>query len=154
LNGSKVYDAAMGDDKTFMIGEAAARAGVSADTIRYYERLGVLEPARRSANGYRYYSQSVVERVLFIRSAIQFGFEVKQLAGFLKRCNSGHPPCVAVRAEGARLLDEMDRRLAELTIARGTMAEMLATWDDRLAHTPGGSPAYLLWSAASMRKPQ
>ena len=139
---------------TFTIGEAAARAGVSPDTIRYYERLGVLEPAPRSANGYRYYSQATVERVLFIRIAIQFGFGVKQLAGFLKRCETGHPPCVAVRAEGARLLDEMDRRLAELTVARETMAETLAKWDDRLAHTPAGSPAYLLWSAASMRKPQ
>jgi MerR family transcriptional regulator, copper efflux regulator len=141
-------------DRTFTIGEAASRAGVSADTIRYYERLGVLKPAPRSANGYRYYSEAVVDRVLFIRTAIQFGFRVKQLAGFLKRCDSGHPPCGAVRADGARLLNEMDRRLAELTATRAVMAETLARWDDQLAHTPAGSPAYLLWTAASMRKPQ
>ena len=137
---------------TFTIGEAAARAGVSPDTIRYYERLGVLEPAPRSANGYRYYSQAVVGRLLFIRNAIQFGFRVKQLAGFLKRCDSGHPPCGAVRAEGARLLNEMDRRLTELTAARGMMAETLAKWDDRLDRTPPGARAYLLWNAASIPK--
>jgi DNA-binding transcriptional MerR regulator len=129
---------------TFLIGEAAARAGVSADTIRYYERLGVLAPAPRAGNGYRYYSQAAVDRVLFIRNAIRFGFSVKQLAGFLKRRDSGRPPCQAVRAEGARLLAEMDRQLAELTAARSAMAETLGNWDARLQATPPGTPAHLL----------
>jgi DNA-binding transcriptional MerR regulator len=133
---------------TFLIGEAAARAGVSADTIRYYERHGVLTPAPRAGNGYRYYSQAAVDRVLFVRNAIRFGFSVKQLAGFLKRRDSGRPPCHAVRAEGARLLDEMDRQLAELTAARAAMAETLAGWDARLRSTPAGTPAHLLSTAA------
>ena len=134
----------------FLIGEAAARAGVSPDTIRYYERHGVLTPAPRAGNGYRYYSQAAVDRVLFVRNAIRFGFSVKQLAGFLKRRDSGRPPCHAVRAEGARLLDEMDRHLVELTAARAAMAETLAVWDARLRSTPAGAPAHLLSTAAPL----
>jgi len=136
---------------TFLIGEAAARAGVSADTIRYYERLGMLAAAPRADNGYRYYSQAAVDRVLFVRNAIRFGFGVKQLAGFLKRRDSGRPPCHAVRAEGARLLNEMDRQLVELTAARAAMAETLASWDARLQRTPEGTPAHLLSTAAPLR---
>lgn len=137
-------------DGTFLIGEAAARAGVSPDTIRYYERLGVLKPAPRSDNGYRNYSQAAVDRVLFIRNAIRFGFSVKELAGFLKRCDSGRPPCLAVRAEGARLLSEMDRHLAELTAARAAMAETLAAWDTRLQQAPAGAAVHLLSTVAPL----
>jgi DNA-binding transcriptional MerR regulator len=136
---------------TFMIGEAAARAGVSPDTIRHYERLGVLPPAPRTENGYRYYSEASVERVLFIRNAMRFGFGMKELAGFLKARDAGRPPCRAVRAAGERILTEMDRQLAELTAARSAMAQTLAAWDARLERTPSGAPANLLCTAAPAR---
>jgi DNA-binding transcriptional MerR regulator len=86
--------------------------------------------------------------VLFIRNAIRFGFSVKDLAVFIKKRDSGRPPCHAVRAEGARLLAEMDRQLEELTAARAAMAATLATWDSRLAQTSEGAPAHLLSTPA------
>ena len=129
---------------TFGIGEAALRAGVSPDLIRYYERVGVLPRAPRTAGGFRYYSDETIARLLFVRNAIRFGFTSKELAGFLKARDSGRPPCHSVRAAGQRLLKEMDEHLARLQEARVAMSETLAAWDARLDQTPPGSPAHLL----------
>ena len=130
--------------RAFRIGEAAKRAGVSPDTIRHYERAGLLPAAPRTAGGYRCYSDATVTRVLFVRNAIRFGFSIKQLAGFLRARDNGRPPCRSVRDAGERLLHEMDRQLAELTFTRHAMAETLARWDAKLARTPEGAAAHLL----------
>ena len=129
---------------TFGIGEAARRAGVSPDLVRYYERVGVLPRAPRTSGGFRYYSDETVARLLFVRNAIRFGFTSKELAGFLKARDSGRPPCHSVRAAGQRLLKEMDDHLARLHEAREAMADTLTAWDARLEKTPAGAPAHLL----------
>src|SRR6186997_1938869 len=96
---------------TFGIGEAARRAGISPDLIRYYERVGILPLAPRTAGGYRQYSEETIARMLFARNAIRFGFTSKELAGFLKARAKGQPPCKSVRSAGQKLLDAMDQRL-------------------------------------------
>jgi MerR family transcriptional regulator, copper efflux regulator len=126
------------------IGEAAARAGVSCDTLRYYERQGLLPRPPRTPGGYRDYTESAINRVRFVRNALRFGFAVKQVSAFVKSRDSGKPPCREVRAAAERILDEMDRRIAELTAARADVHRMLAVWDERLAATPAGTPARLL----------
>jgi DNA-binding transcriptional MerR regulator len=126
---------------TCTIGEAAARTGVSADTIRYYERIGLLPAPPRSAAGYRRYADDGIARILIVRSAARFGFSLKELAGFLQSRRDGRAPCRSVRAAGARLLDDVDKRIAELIDARAAMAATLADWDERLAR---GEPARLL----------
>jgi len=133
---------------TFTIGEAAARAGISADTIRYYERVGVLPKPPRSAAGYRCYSDAHVGRMVFVRNAARFGFPLKELAGFLRSRDKGQSPCRSVRAAGDRLLADLDRQIAELTAARTEMDRTLADWDRRLAASPAGTPARLLVSLA------
>jgi DNA-binding transcriptional MerR regulator len=132
----------------FTIGEAAQRAGVTADTLRYYERQGVLPRAHRTAAGYRVYSEAAIERIQLVRSALRFGFAVKQLASFLQACDGGRPPCRQVRAAGGQLLDEMERRIAEMTAARDRMRVTLADWDRALDEAPAGVPARLLTSIA------
>jgi DNA-binding transcriptional MerR regulator len=130
--------------RAMMIGEAAKRVGVSADTMRHYERTGLLPRAPRTAGGYRYYSETAVARALLVHNAIRFGFSIKALAGFLHARDHGRPPCRSVRTAGERLLREMDRQLSELAAARHSIAETLARWDATLARTPDGSPAHLL----------
>ena len=130
----------------FTIGEAAARAGVSADTVRYYERQRVLPRPQRTAAGYRLYSNDVVDRIRLVKNAVGFGFAVKELAAFLKACDAGHPPCHKVRHAGGALLAEMDRRLAEMTTARDQMRGVLESWDRALETTPPDTPARLLAS--------
>jgi MerR family transcriptional regulator, copper efflux regulator len=128
----------------FGIGEAARRAGVSADLIRYYERVGLLPRAPRTAGGFRSFADDTIARILFVRNALRFGFSSKQLVGFLKARDSGRAPCQSVRAAGSRLLKEMDEQLALLHELRTAMAETLAAWDARLERTPAGEPAHLL----------
>lgn len=135
---------------TFNISEAASRAGVSADTIRYYERVGVLPQAPRTASGYRRYSDETVARIAFVRNAAAFGFPLKELAGFLRARDHGRPPCRSVKSAGERLLAEMDRQLAALADARRQLAATLEDWDRRLAAAPEGTPARLLESLAGV----
>ena len=126
------------------IGKAAALAGVSCDTLRYYERQGLLPRPPRTPGGYRDYTPSIVERVGFVRNALRFGFSVKQVSGFLKSRESGRPPCRQVRAAAARILERIDQQIADLTAARADVHRTLATWDQRLEATPPGTAARLL----------
>jgi DNA-binding transcriptional MerR regulator len=134
------------------IGDVAAKAGVSTDTVRHYERLGLLPPAPRGANGYRQYPDSAVRRVLTIRSAVQFGFPLKDLRGFLESRAAGRPPCAAVRAQAARLLTEVDAKIRDLQEARRQMRRTLAAWDTRLSALGPGQPAGLLDLLPTPRK--
>ena len=66
-------------DATFHSGELAKATGVSADTIRHYERIGVLPKAARTTSGYRVYSASAVNRVLTVQRALRIGFTLSEL---------------------------------------------------------------------------
>lgn len=134
---------------TFRIGEAAAHAGVSADTLRYYERRGALPKAARTSTGYRVYSEEAVARVRFVRNALRFGFSLRQIARFVQSRDAGHPPCREVRAAAERILTEMDRQIEELQAARADVRDALVDWDRRLACTPDGAPARLLETLAA-----
>lgn len=131
------------------IGKAAALAGVTCDTLRYYERQGLLPRAPRTAAGYREYTPSIVERVRFVRNALRFGFSVRQVSAFVRSRDSGSPPCRQVRAAAAQILDRLDRQIAELTASRDDVERTLAQWDRRLAQTTDGSPARLLESISA-----
>jgi DNA-binding transcriptional MerR regulator len=74
------------------IGEVAARAGVGIDTVRYYERRGVVPPAERRSSGYRAFRPQTVERIVFVKELQALGFsldELDQLASIVDACNDG-----------------------------------------------------------------
>jgi DNA-binding transcriptional MerR regulator len=126
------------------IGQIAARAGVSADTIRYYERIGVMPKASRTAAGYRQYPEAVLNRIALVRNAQRFGFTLRQIADFLRVRDRGGKPCYEVRAAAGRMLDAVDRQIDDLIATRDQMRETLRDWDQRLAATPAHMPARLL----------
>lgn len=126
------------------IGKVAAAAGVTVDTIRYYERLGLLPRSARTAAGYRQYPPGVVNRLALVRNAQRFGFSLREIAGFLKVRDAGGKPCHTVRAAAARLLDAVDQQIEDLVAARERMRETLRVWDQTLARTPRDTPARLL----------
>jgi DNA-binding transcriptional MerR regulator len=128
------------------IGQVASATGISVDSIRYYERLGVLPPAQRSTAGYRMYSEQVINRVTLVQRALQFGFSLKELATFLKSRDAGAPPCRAVRDAAEAMLAHMEERIRDMTRARTAMRKTLRDWDTRLAKTPSNAPARLLES--------
>ena len=129
-------------------GELARAAGVSTDTLRHYERKGVLGAPRRSANGYREYPPEALARVLLVRRALAFGFKLDELARVLRSRGRGVAPCREVRALAAGKLAEVEARLRELETLRGELREILAEWDARLAGAAEGARAGLLESLA------
>ena len=126
------------------IEELAERAGVSADSVRHYERLGLLTPADRTDGGYRLFRPAAVERVQLIRSAVRVGFSLRQLAAFLGERQAGGAPCRKVRDAAERILDRVDVQIAKLKATKGALTAMVRDWDERLARTPPNQPARLL----------
>lgn len=132
-----------GKNELMRAGELARLAGVSADTLRHYERKGLLKP-RRAPNGYREYSPQAVERVRLIRSALAIGFKLDELTRILKTRETGGAPCQQVRALAAAKLSELETLVGEITALRDGLREVLQAWDERLAVTPAEEPARLL----------
>jgi DNA-binding transcriptional MerR regulator len=126
------------------IGQLARTSGVPIDTIRYYERLGLLPRPARTANGYREFPEGAVTRLRLIRNAVRFGFPLKDVARFLRVRDAGGAPCDQVRKGGDQLLAQMDEQIAELAAARAAMAATLRDWDRRLARAGTGQRAHLL----------
>jgi DNA-binding transcriptional MerR regulator len=125
-------------------GQLAAMAGVSADTLRHYERRGLLAAAKRLPNGYRLYSPEALDRVLLIQRAMGVGFSLDELAKVLRARDRGQPPCREVRALAARKLEDVEQQLESLASFRATLQATLRDWDARLEKRHGEEPARLL----------
>jgi DNA-binding transcriptional MerR regulator len=145
---SKLYNGCVTDNATskefLRAGELAKAAGVSTDTLRHYERKGVLAAPRRSPNGYREYPAEALERVRLVRRALAIGFTLDELARILKVRDRGGAPCSEVRALAAERLSDVETRLSELTSLRDELHLILKDWDSRLAGRAGGERASLL----------
>lgn len=125
-------------------GELAKLCGVSPDTIRHYERLGVLPVAVRGENGYRRFPRESVARVRLIRRALAIGFSLAEVGRILRQRDSGVMPCRNVRALAGEKLAALEERIAEMTAMREDLVKMLEEWDARLAAMRDGEPARLL----------
>ena len=130
-------------------GELAKAAGVSTDTLRHYERKGVLARPRRAANSYRQYPAEALARVLLVRRALAVGFTLDDLARVLSVRDRGAAPCKEVRALAAAKLAEVEEGLAQLIELRDELRATLKEWDGRLSKTPDGGRAGLLESLAA-----
>lgn len=108
------------------IGELAKRSGTAPDTLRYYERVGLLVPTSRSTGGYRRYEESAVDRLAFIHRAQALGLTLAEVREIIGIADQGRAPCKHVQATLSRHLDEVDARIAELRLLRNNIAELLA----------------------------
>lgn len=112
-------------DDLLLIGEVAHRAKVRTDTLRYYERLGLVEPAARSPAGYRLYAHEAVDRLSFIKKAQAIGFTLHEIAGVISGALDGSPPCDHVRSTIRTRLEEVDACIADLSALRETLVGAL-----------------------------
>lgn len=126
------------------VGELAKAAGVSTDTLRHYERKGVLPRPHRARNGYREYPKEALERVAMIRQALAVGFTLDELSAVFKIRDRGGVPCLEVRNLAAKKLSDIEVQLREMEALRNELRESLQDWDLRLSNTPSGERAELL----------
>jgi len=109
---------------TVGIGQLAKRTGVPIDTVRHYERIGLLRPAVRLASGYRRYGDSELKRLRFIRRAKALGFTLDEIHELLA-LSAGRNVQSIRKAASARLAD-IERRIEELTRIRESLRQLVA----------------------------
>jgi MerR family mercuric resistance operon transcriptional regulator len=114
----------------FRIGEVAARADVSVDTVRYYERLKLLPRARRSSGGFRLFDATVIDRVFFIKQAQELGFTLEEIKGLL--ATGGAEECSKVHDLLSEKLEELDTRLQSMKKFRRVLARHLGECEREL----------------------
>ncbi len=129
--------------KTLSPKELASATGVSPDTLRHYERKGLLNP-QRTSSGYRRYPLASVDSVRLIRRAILIGFSLNELSQIFAERDRGGVPCHSVRASVETRLVELDKTLRELHAMKRDLRALLREWDTKLAATPKGKQARLL----------
>lgn len=100
------------------IGEVASAAGVSVDTVRFYERRGVLPAARRRPSGYRMFGESTVERIRTAKALQDLGFTLDEVIDALHAHDTGGATCDSERWRLEAVVDRLDARIAELKRAR------------------------------------
>lgn len=106
--------ARMNDEGTFLIGELAKRAGVNRETIRFYERIGLLPKPKRSQSRYRVYEQEQLQRLQFIIRAKGLGFSLTDVAGLLGIADGRIVRCSEVRDIAHERLRYIDSQIADL----------------------------------------
>lgn len=127
---SQVYGPAMTSTGTLAgarglrVSELAQAAGTSADTVRWYERVGLLPPPDRTAAGYRSYGPGALDRLHFIRGAQRLGLRLADIRDLLAVRDTGRCPCEPAEQLLRRRLAELDAELARLTALRAEMVAM------------------------------
>ncbi|MDQ3623114.1 MAG: heavy metal-responsive transcriptional regulator [Verrucomicrobiota bacterium] len=115
------------EDK-LLIGRLAELAGVKSDTIRFYERSGLLPRPERKASGYRVYDAAALKLVRFIKKAQALGFSLDEIRRVLSLRWGGEKTCDHVMAIAEATLEETERRLAELQTFRDHLKRTVASW--------------------------
>jgi DNA-binding transcriptional MerR regulator len=118
------------------IGEVSRQTGIGIETLRFYEKSGLLDKPARTYSGYRMYSTDVLDRLSFIKQAQALGFSLDEIKKLIDEARGGHSPCDEVREIVRKRLEELDQRMQEMARYRKELAETLDEWD-RVGRAPG-----------------
>jgi len=105
------------------IGQLARLVGVNVETVRYYQRIGLIDEPSAPRNGYRKYSVEIAEKIIFIKRAKRLGFSLKEI-GELMKIGDGHCDDVRERAERKRL--QIEAQIRDLQALRNTLDALIA----------------------------
>ena len=133
-------------------GELARLTGISADTLRHYEKLGILATSQRTTGGYRMFPRSAVERVQLAQRALQLGFSLYELSEILRTRDNGGAPCHRVLNLTEEKLRSLDQQIEQLQQTQAYMRRLVREWKKKLKHTPPGCKAMLLHSLVDTPK--
>lgn len=132
----KFCDNALSSQKLLKIGELADQAEVAVGTIRYYESLGLLEPAQWSESGYRYYTPDTIERVQFIKKAQSLQFSLAEIQQILGVRRQGDPACPLVRDLLNQKIAELEEHIDRMTVLKRDLEVYRDRWSDRPLDDP------------------
>ncbi len=111
------------------IGTLSDRAGCNIETIRYYERIGLMPRPARSEGGHRLYGGEHVKRLGFIRRSRELGFTLDQIRVLLRLVDGGRYTCAQVKRIAVEHLDEVHRKIADLRAIERALTDMAAQCD-------------------------
>jgi len=114
--------------------QVAARAGVNVQTLRYYERRGLLAEPERSESGYRSYEVGAVRTVRFVKRAQALGFTLEEIDSLLQLAGGGPESCDAAKALATEKLAQLERKIADLVAMRGSLRQLVATCERARDH--------------------
>jgi len=124
----------------FTIGQLAKKVGVNIETVRFYERKGLLPPPKRRESGYRVYGEEDVRRLQFIRHAKELGFSLKEIQELLELRVDPNTTCDDVRRKAEQKIADIERRIQELQRVRKALQSLAAAC---IGHGPEGDCPFL-----------
>jgi DNA-binding transcriptional MerR regulator len=113
-------------EKSFSIGTLARATGTKVETVRWYEKVGLLPQPGRSAGNYRSYGEADLGRLSFIRRARELGFSLEQIRNLLGLVGQPDLPCSAVGAIAREHLAEVERKIADLQALRRELDALIS----------------------------
>lgn len=120
------------ESTTFSIGELAKRAGVNIQTIRFYEREGVLKATAKRESGYRIYNEASLKKLRFIRHAKELGFSLKEINELLNFRIKSVPRCEKVRGKAQTKLKEIQEKIMHLRQLEKTLKSLVSDCENRV----------------------
>ena len=112
------------------ISQLSAHCGLSAHTLRFYEKNGLIESSERSASGYRHYSDADIRRVEFVKTARDAGFSLDEIAQLLSiRLDRDHHTCEEVTSITRHKLESINEKIAQLEEIRQSLQLLLKSCD-------------------------
>jgi MerR family transcriptional regulator, copper efflux regulator len=114
-----------------LIGEVAAKSGVSRKALRLYEKAGILPPARRTGSGYRVYGPETLALLGFVTQARRLGFRLDEIKRIVALRRSGRTPCTHVLDLVHLKLKNIEQALTDLADVRGQLRGLLRSWQFR-----------------------
>jgi DNA-binding transcriptional MerR regulator len=142
----------MVQNKGLRSGTLAKAAEVSPDTIRHYEKIGVLPQASRTESGYRVYPASAEERVLVVQRALRIGFTLAELADVLRARDAGEVPCQRVYDLAQGKLKSIEADIEALKRTKRYLQKVLVDWEKRTQRAGPGQQSHLLYSLSEAGK--
>jgi MerR family mercuric resistance operon transcriptional regulator len=107
-------------------GSLASETGVNIETIRYYERIGLMPDPARSPGGHRVYVHSHVKRLFFIRRSRELGFTLREVGELLELVDRGSYTCDQIRDRAVAHLAEVAEKIRDLQKMQGTLSELIS----------------------------
>ncbi|MBE9066470.1 heavy metal-responsive transcriptional regulator [Leptolyngbya cf. ectocarpi LEGE 11479] len=109
------------------IGEVSKQTDISVGALRYYESLGILE-SERGENGYRYYSPTAIQQILFIKKAQALGFSLDDISTILNIHRQGKMPCQLVQSLLQEKIDQLEAKIQQMRVFRSELEHYRDRW--------------------------